>query len=1173
MGIFATCQALVLVVLLHAFPGVRVGAAQPLIWDTYFSVYGAKYPSVEDSKLSGATLKRALLWPANTTGRFLPTVYQPAGSQNHTLRMQDCRVTTLCDIVKDYALFLKINSPASIVGTDYSTWLIVSNYTAPSITISNTTYECTEDVTSSFSGANVSSTGSSDFERALRAAATLSVEMDSNLYLNGSVKTPGSKWMPEIVIAKNLMISGEQRPAPTVIDWSMGLSLFAMKNTPIIQQSSAIVDLRNVYLTNLCTYAYNVTPTLSVYSSYSFMAVERGRITRTLLATNVTFIVNRVEMESLTYWWALYPSPFEKLNSYAEPFKNIWPDAQTIAMNPNSDALVLDQWRGVSGIYTNVTLWAADSPPAVLKPYLPGPLLPPTDCFKQTPIPLDQLNNKALAPIHSFTEDDELEDVINAIVKDMNAYDMAPASAWYLPPMLMQFTGVDLTPLTNPTKTPTFNRDMLWVGPISTSVNTYGNPTTAVMDHANRTTAMILAGRNVGFYLQRITIVNPPMASELQLNLGFRTAVTSLPLWAFSYNRDTIRVIMDSVTIRLPLEDYSAVYALASIGGVHNLGSAREQNPQLTALQNAALDFISIFELKSYSANEVYLNKYVGWGVNGTRLLFVPAGNFTPPPRPPASSDSSDSNTSKIIVGCVVGGVGLLAMIAAVVGYWYYKKSKPSGKEGMQMQIHSKDSSDVEGSSPHITAAAAPSMLNDSASIGAADAASSKQVSGGTTGVEAITSSSSTWDPMKEVQQIAGTVPGSEGEKLILMEPIGKGGFGTVYKGKWRNLDVAVKTVLFTEKHTGKHDAPQQRAVMEAAVSSSVVHPNVVCTYHCDIKAVRTVPSSGSIRIDDEQPTDWKLYLVQELCHASLADALVSCFLHDKDTQRPHLNLLLGVLGDVARGMVYIHSKNIIHGDLKPENVLLKHDPSSPIGMVAKITDFGLCTTIDPTQSHISGFNNGTPFYSAPEIATTGQATKTSDVYSFGVLMVEMYRGMPPWIKTAKGYRPNKQFNQFPPDSPRPYLMLARQCLDKNFKSRPPFEQILAQVQAMYQCLLDGWMELEAPASLAQKATASAAVSALAAADTSCSDPATVSATVTAAVSGKDSAKEATPARAAINSTCSWYPVDRTTLTSIAGSRAALAASGGRGARAAQQAGLFDDDSSDGAQSETPQGP
>ena len=52
----------------------------------------------------------------------------------------------------------------------------------------------------------------------------------------------------------------------------------------------------------------------------------------------------------------------------------------------------------------------------------------------------------------------------------------------------------------------------------------------------------------------------------------------------------------------------------------------------------------------------------------------------------------------------------------------------------------------------------------------------------------------------------------------------------------------------------------------------------------------------------------------QELCEATVADALVVSLWHDLDTKQPHLNLILCTLEDIARGVAFIHSKNIIHG-------------------------------------------------------------------------------------------------------------------------------------------------------------------------------------------------------------------------------------------------------------------
>uniref|UniRef100_A0A7S3R8X6 Protein kinase domain-containing protein n=1 Tax=Dunaliella tertiolecta TaxID=3047 RepID=A0A7S3R8X6_DUNTE len=290
-------------------------------------------------------------------------------------------------------------------------------------------------------------------------------------------------------------------------------------------------------------------------------------------------------------------------------------------------------------------------------------------------------------------------------------------------------------------------------------------------------------------------------------------------------------------------------------------------------------------------------------------------------------------------------------------------------------------------------------------------------------------------------------------DALRLEVIIGRGAWGAVYKGSWKGLTVAVKTVLFTARaDAGNKPIPiEARAVMEAAVCLSLSHPNIVSTYHYDIKQVSHNESGDkkSLHVEGsaDMLEDWKLFLVLEYCHCNLGVGMHTGLF---GRNQPIFEKVIHVLLDVARGALYLHEHHIIHGDLKPENILLKADSSSPVGLRAKITDFGLSTNLGPTATHASNFRQGTPYYCSPEVANDGRATKASDVFSFGILMSELCSGIPPFKKVGDNdYILNPCFPSFPPPVPGAFKNLALRCMEFSTSARPNFEEIVSCLQVI----------------------------------------------------------------------------------------------------------------------------
>ena len=214
--------------------------------------------------------------------------------------------------------------------------------------------------------------------------------------------------------------------------------------------------------------------------------------------------------------------------------------------------------------------------------------------------------------------------------------------------------------------------------------------------------------------------------------------------------------------------------------------------------------------------------------------------------------------------------------------------------------------------------------------------------------------------------------PGSSIGPYLVSSAIGAGGMGEVYRAQDPRLgrEVALKLI---RRSASDQDEALDRLLREAALASSLNHPNIVTIY-----------DTGVVGQDR--------YLAMELVEGSTLRVL--------SAQGLRIDRAIHIARQVAEALAVAHVAGIVHRDIKPDNVMVRPD-----GYV-KLLDFGLARQHQVAAAMaVTGHETdpgmviGTVAYMSPEQARGEVAAPEADIFAFGVLLYEMVTGKHPFLR------------------------------------------------------------------------------------------------------------------------------------------------------------------------------
>ncbi len=250
--------------------------------------------------------------------------------------------------------------------------------------------------------------------------------------------------------------------------------------------------------------------------------------------------------------------------------------------------------------------------------------------------------------------------------------------------------------------------------------------------------------------------------------------------------------------------------------------------------------------------------------------------------------------------------------------------------------------------------------------------------------------------------------------RYLVIEPLGMGAMGTVYKGKDPAIDrlVALKTIrLDSIADPSEINELKERLLREAKAAGNLSHPNIVTIYDFGIQ--------GNLQ-----------YIAMEYIEGYTLESVLKRNLH------LNYRIVASIIIQVCSALEYAHKIGIIHRDIKPANIMVTEN------FAVKVMDFGIAHFKSSSMTQ-TGVAMGTPNYISPEQLKGKEVTPSSDIFSLGVVLYELLTHTKPFTAENISTLVYKIINEEPPPPskldpkvPPLFDMVLRKSLSKDPANR-----------------------------------------------------------------------------------------------------------------------------------------